>query len=329
MISHHRLGVQTPQRNKGFQIDTSLMSRGMRIRIVSAVLAKTTSVRLFDILIVRLREPGGGVHIFTTLPYFDHHTQHPPPSTPRPSQPQPALTTTTTPLLPCPRPPPSPVTTHHPPHPRSYNRRLLKCLLFSRVHPQPPIMALRLNPNLENAMHLRRRLLYDLRCGGCVVMRSCTFLTSPTCLRALILLRLGERDSRWARREEIPAPSRPVGERGSGVAQRRELSLWSGSQGGMNGRARDDTPRTISGVHHSLLPPRADVVDPGMVRCGIDSPRGDSVTKDAREMIKGGIGWVHHSLLPPRADVVHPRLMSPLIVSSATLSLAGRHGAGV
>ena len=47
MISHHSLGVQTPQRNKGFQTDTSLMSRGMRIRIVSTILAKTTSVRTF------------------------------------------------------------------------------------------------------------------------------------------------------------------------------------------------------------------------------------------------------------------------------------------
>ena len=97
----------------------------------------------------------------------------------------------------------------------------------------------------------------------------------------------------------------------------------------MNGRVRDDASCIKSWVHHSLLPSRADVVDPEMVRCGIGSPRGNSVTKDVREMIKGGIGWVHHSLLPPRADVVHPRLMSPLIVSSATLSLAGRHGAGV
>ena len=86
---------------------------------------------------------------------------------------------------------------------------------------------------------------------------------------------------------------------------------------------RDDASCIKSWVHHSLLPSRADVVDPEMVRCGIGSPRGNSVTKDVREMIKGGIGWVHHSLLPPRADVVVPRVVRDGIDFIARAAIMG------
>ncbi len=132
--------------------------------------------------------------MFTTLPYFDHHTQHPPPSISRPSHPQP---------------------------PFHYNHHfpVLVLLLYPPQSPHTiPLTQDRTTGAVLNASYslgfipsppswrcLRRRLLYDLGCGGCVVTRSYAFPTSPTCLRALI--RTGENGilaGRAERRPQLP-----------------------------------------------------------------------------------------------------------------------------